>query len=92
MQVADLEKYEEMIKALGDFKKGVNSECTIMLQAMKDAVDNTSKDVNVVKASAGLLDKAKKIHDSAAEVDELIADLKSEMEDIKKTAVTGGEE
>ncbi len=82
MQVADVESYEEMIRALQNFMSQVSENCQVMADAGQDCVDNTEGDPAAAKAAAKLQRCIGKIRGTFEQIQDIITALQRELDDI----------
>lgn len=85
-QYADEQSYEEMINALCNFKNQTEENCQTMAAAGNDCVENTDSDPAAVKSNAKLTDCLSRIRATFETVDQIIAALQEELEQIREAA------
>ena len=86
MAYADEQSYEEMIVALQSFMAETQEQCTVMISAGEDCVDNTDGDPAAEKASAKLSSCANNIMQSLEAIPSIIQALQEELEQIRIAA------
>ncbi|MBQ3497960.1 MAG: hypothetical protein IJA87_02400 [Clostridia bacterium] len=86
MAFADEQSYEEMINALQNFKSRTEEQCNVMESAAKDCVDNTDNDPAAQKSSSKLSSCVSNIRATFETIDNIIAALQDELEDIRAAA------
>lgn len=86
MAWADEQSYEEMIKALQNFEKQVEEQCTVMQNAGKDCVDNMDGDPAAEKSNERLNGCIQGIRGTFETVRNIIAALQEELERIREAA------
>lgn len=86
MAYADEQSYEEMISVLQNYVSQVEEECGVMESAGTDCVDNTDNDPAAVTSNSKLQQCIGKIRGAAKSIQQIIAALQQELEDIRETA------
>jgi len=86
MERSSEQSYEEMISKLNQFCSEVEEQCSVLRSAGSDCVDNTENDPVAEKAAAKIDRCASEISQNLEEVQNVIRDLKEEMEQIRESA------
>ncbi|MCR4588333.1 MAG: hypothetical protein K5682_08005 [Lachnospiraceae bacterium] len=83
---ADEQSYEEVINKLKAFKSKASGLVTEMRTAGKDCVDNTDNDPAAVKSNDSLNTALSQITTSLEGIDQIVAALEQELQDIIEAA------
>ncbi|MCR4792861.1 MAG: hypothetical protein K5871_08925 [Lachnospiraceae bacterium] len=86
MQGADEQSYEEVIEQLRAYTNKVFEAVNGMYTAGQDCVDNTDNDPAAERSNGNLRTALGKINDSLQSINEVIAALNREMEQIREKA------
>lgn len=81
MRVIDTERVSEVISLLTEYRNGVVEKCCDIGAAVEAAVDNTRQDKNVLLISKDASESIKKIKSEIDAIDDVISDLKKEVEE-----------
>ena len=84
MAYIDEESYQEMITALTNFKKQIETQCEIMEQAGKDCLDNMEEDQYAIDTNASLVISINKIRENYETIDKAIKYLEEQLEKARK--------
>ena len=84
MAYIDEESYQEMITALTNFKKQIETQCEIMEQAGKDCLDNMEEDQYAIDTNASLGLSINKIRENYVTIDKVIKYLEEQLEKARK--------
>jgi DNA repair ATPase RecN len=81
---AEVQKYEDMIEAVGKFIGEVSEACNEMEAAGKDCVEQCDNDVPSTKSNEKLTDCIKKFHESVETARNVKAGLQHELERLRE--------
>lgn len=84
MSYMDEQSYQEMINALQNFKKQVETHCGIMEKAGQDCMDNMEADEYATAANTQLSDCVSKIRENYETIDKIIRALEEQLEKVRQ--------
>ena len=84
MSYVEEQSYMEMITALENFKKQVETQCEIMEKAGQDCMDNMEADENAQKTNEKLTNSVKAIRENYDTITKIAKALEEELEKVRR--------
>lgn len=84
MSYMDEQSYQEMINALENFKKQVETHCGIMEKAGQDCMDNMEADEYATESNNKLKTCVSSIRENYETIDKIVRALEEELEKVRR--------